>query len=578
MIEKNICIIANHTNELHENEYILGVQSAANSLGYITTLFTMLQLNDKSTNNEEEIFDLIDFSQYCGVILVARSFSSHKSLINTLEIKLKNECNLPIAVIGESSNFTDTYSIDKETDFEKLTDHIIEVHGCEKIFLLGGMKGVNVSVENGFKKSMTRHDIDTAGKLLYGGYWINCAEKLAQDIAFGNIERPEAVMCYTDTIALALIQSLYKYNIRVPEDILVTGCSGHPCAFNNIMPITTILPDAQYAGKLSVASIHKQLTGEDVSHEYRKKSSSISMGLSCGCGIQKTVDIRAKLDLFERTTNADMYFRNSYIEEAFFRAKSIEELSLLIADYTYIVMDATMISISLFTDETKKQAKCIFHTNYIEGKNITVFDSPNLLPIDNLKNYTISHLVVLPIIFDKKMYGFITAGYDVVRNHGDYFRRFASRIAAAIDIISSRGEIQTNQEEPSIDSTTTPEFMITTNQFTKGEKSGAIFAIKDGVMCKVVTENILYFEALQKKVFVTLKSGSYEVKQTLSDIEETLIDKGFMRISKSIVVNMDKIVSFKPDSDRTIIATLVNKGTVRVSRKYITDFKNSLNL
>ena len=576
MIEKNICIIANHTSELHENEYILGVQSAASSLGYITTLFTMLQLNDKSTNGEEQIFDLIDFSQYCGVILVARSFSAHKSLIRTLESMIKNECDLPVAVIGESSVFTDTYSINKESDFEKLTDHIIEVHGCEKIYLLGGMRGVNVSVENGFKKSMARHDIDTAGKLLYGGYWVNCAEKLAQDIAFGNIERPEAVMCYTDAIALALIQNLYKYNIRVPEDVLVTGCSGHPCAFNNVMPITTILPDAQYAGKLSVASIHKQLTGEDVSHEYRKKASSISMGLSCGCGIQKTVDIRAKLDLFERTTNADMYFRNSYVEEAFFHAKSIEELSLLIADYTYIVMDATMISISLFTDESKEQAKCIFHSNYIEGKNITVFDSSKLLPVDNLKNYTISHLVVLPIIFNRKLYGFITAGYDVVRNHGDYFRRFASKIATAIDIISTRGEIQTCQEEPAIDSSS-PEFMMT-NQLTKAEKSNAIFAIKDGIMCKVVTENILYFEALQKKVFVTLKSGSYEVKQTLADIEEMLSDKGFMRISKSIVVNMDKIVSFKPDSDRTIVATLINKGTVRVSRKYITDFRNSLSL
>ncbi len=576
MIEKNICIIANHTNELHENEYILGVQSAASSLGYITTLFTMLQLNDKSTNGEEQIFDLIDFSQYCGVILVTRSFSAHKSLIRTLESMIKNKCDLPVAVIGESSVFADTYSINKESDFEKLTDHIIEVHGCEKIYLLGGMRGVNVSVENGFKKSMARHDIDAAGKLLYGGYWVNCAEKLAQDIAFGNIERPEAVMCYTDAIALALIQNLYKYNIRVPEDVLVTGCSGHPCAFNNVMPITTILPDAQYAGKLSVASIHKQLTGEDVFHEYRKKASSISMGLSCGCGIQKTVDIRAKLDLFERTTNADMYFRNSYVEEAFFRAKSIEELSLLIADYTYIVMDATMISISLFTDEGKNQAKCIFHSNYIEGKNITVFDSSMLLPVDNLKNYTISHLVVLPIIFNRKLYGFITAGYDVVRNHGDYFRRFASKIATAIDIISTRGEIQTCQEEPAIDSST-PEFMMT-NQLTKAEKSNAIFAIKDGIMCKVVTENILYFEALQKKVFVTLKSGSYEVKQTLADIEEMLSDKGFMRISKSIVVNMDKIVSFKPDSDRTIVATLINKGTVRVSRKYITDFRNSLSL
>ena len=50
-------------------------------------------------------------------------------------------------------------------------------------------------------------------------------------------------------------------------------------------------------------------------------------------------------------------------------------------------------------------------------------------------------------------------------------------------------------------------------------------------------------------------------------------DKRFMRISKSIVINMDKIGSVKMEEDRSCKVFFSPQISVRVSRNYIKDFR-----
>ena len=59
-------------------------------------------------------------------------------------------------------------------------------------------------------------------------------------------------------------------------------------------------------------------------------------------------------------------------------------------------------------------------------------------------------------------------------------------------------------------------------------------------------------------------------------LEEMLDKNKFMRVSKSALINLDKVRSITPDEDRTLIAELSGKKTVRVSRKNVADFKNRI--
>ena len=97
-------------------------------------------------------------------------------------------------------------------------------------------------------------------------------------------------------------------------------------------------------------------------------------------------------------------------------------------------------------------------------------------------------------------------------------------------------------------------------------------------MHKLKLENILYFEALDKRVYAITKNETYEVNQRLFEIEELCADKRFMRISKSVVLNLDRISSVKLEEDRSCKVILTPQMSVRVSRAYIKEFRMRLGM
>jgi len=84
---------------------------------------------------------------------------------------------------------------------------------------------------------------------------------------------------------------------------------------------------------------------------------------------------------------------------------------------------------------------------------------------------------------------------------------------------------------------------------------------------------ILYFESVDERVFLYTEEAVMEVKQRLYELEEILSEKDFIRISKSQIVNINKIKALKPEINRTIMATMCNGEQLYVSRKYVKEFR-----
>jgi DNA-binding LacI/PurR family transcriptional regulator len=75
---------------------------------------------------------------------------------------------------------------------------------------------------------------------------------LAAEIAAGL---PEALVCYDDKLALALLDSLRKLKVRVPEDIGIVGFDGIPFAAISNPRLTTVATPAGEMGRLAAASL-----------------------------------------------------------------------------------------------------------------------------------------------------------------------------------------------------------------------------------------------------------------------------------------------------------------------------------
>lgn len=103
-------------------------------------------------------------------------------------------------------------------------------------------------------------------------------------------------------------------------------------------------------------------------------------------------------------------------------------------------------------------------------------------------------------------------------------------------------------------------------------------AKKDNVLYFINSSEILYFDSVDNRTFLYTTDDVMEINQRLYELENILSDKDFVRISKSQIVNINKIQSLKPELNRTILATMCNNEQLSISRKYVKTIRNILSI
>ena len=89
-------------------------------------------------------------------------------------------------------------------------------------------------------------------------------------------------------------------------------------------------------------------------------------------------------------------------------------------------------------------------------------------------------------------------------------------------------------------------------------------------------QDIFYFESVDGSIFFYTENETYEATAKLYKIEESLKNLKFARISKTVIANLDKMLSIKKAENSRLVATLVNKEKLVVSRQYVSEIKKKL--
>jgi Response regulator of the LytR/AlgR family len=92
------------------------------------------------------------------------------------------------------------------------------------------------------------------------------------------------------------------------------------------------------------------------------------------------------------------------------------------------------------------------------------------------------------------------------------------------------------------------------------------------------SEQILYIESVEKKVFVYGMDEIYDCKYKLYQLEEMLPYSLFFRISKSVILNVLAVQCLEPEEGRRLKVTLENGERLIVSRQYVNDIKLRLGI
>ena len=99
---------------------------------------------------------------------------------------------------------------------------------------------------------------------------------------------------------------------------------------------------------------------------------------------------------------------------------------------------------------------------------------------------------------------------------------------------------------------------------------------KNGELFFIDVMTIIYVESVDRKTFVYTDNNCYETKLKLYEMEEQLSHYGFLRISKSSLVQLNFIHSVKVDINRKLKLTLENGEQLIVSRAYSEQLKQNL--
>lgn len=88
--------------------------------------------------------------------------------------------------------------------------------------------------------------------------------------------------------------------------------------------------------------------------------------------------------------------------------------------------------------------------------------------------------------------------------------------------------------------------------------------------------DIIYIESIDKRTVLYTLTDSYENPFKLYELEAKLEPKGFLRVSKNCLVNINFINSIETESNSRLILTMPRDIQLIVSRLYATEIKQKL--
>ncbi len=112
-------------------------------------------------------------------------------------------------------------------------------------------------------------------------------------------------------------------------------------------------------------------------------------------------------------------------------------------------------------------------------------------------------------------------------------------------------------------------------ELLKGKKSlQKIFFFKDEREYLFDITDVIYFAADHNRTYACIGGELYETRHKLYELESIGHAKGFVRISKGVVVNVNSVLSVAAEFSGNYVLTLKDgKTELILSRKYVKDFR-----
>lgn len=101
---------------------------------------------------------------------------------------------------------------------------------------------------------------------------------------------------------------------------------------------------------------------------------------------------------------------------------------------------------------------------------------------------------------------------------------------------------------------------------------------RDGATYRLDVNDVCYAETVDGRTFLYTKGAVYQTPLRLYELEDRLAGTEFVRASKQMLVNFDRVRAIRPAPGARLQLLLDNGETVIVSRQYAPHIKRKLGL
>lgn len=222
------------------NAVLEGADRKLQELGY-----RIAYINTQSEiSTAEHVRDLLQAHPVDGIIMVGPPMG-----IESIEY-LKGHVRALIQTTESIGPDLDTISFDGYYGIRQMVNHLVG-RGYRRLGFITGLSDLrHLAFVEGVKAHGLDADPDLCVITAFGlDGWTPELGHVGAERLMGLPVPPDAIVCASDLIAIGAIQWLHQHNIRVPDDIAVTG-------FDNIAESAFTVPS------LTTVHVHKQLMGE----------------------------------------------------------------------------------------------------------------------------------------------------------------------------------------------------------------------------------------------------------------------------------------------------------------------------
>ncbi len=330
---RKIAVFVSHIFGDYQRNMCQGVIDKAIEFGYNVDIFVSNDENilGKYAVGEAGILKIPNPSAYDGVILSSGTYlvpALREQVINTLK-----GWNCPVIDINSHNSPFPRVILDNNSPIADLVVHFAKVHNLTNICYLGHTIEADLSFlrESLYKKSMNFLGLPNKIVTAEADY---STESIRAALDSLLATKPQAIVCYNDTMAFTVMEELASRGISIPKDIAVSGCDNLEFGQNLSPTLTSISFPAYEIGEAGFVQLLAHLDG-NVTEEKPIVKASPRLGGSCGCTTHTANppivfcnELKGSIDRLEH-----IYLKNMHMSASLQGLRDMDDAVELLADF-----------------------------------------------------------------------------------------------------------------------------------------------------------------------------------------------------------------------------------------------------